>query len=128
MSNPSSPPVPSRGEGGSERAANVFLERLYATGEAYRLMHLMRRELDSSGWRARVKAMAREAARQGRNGDHDGDASPATADELIAAVEQAAHDALPDSLMTTVVGDTLAFVRRHAPPSPSSARPPPDGF
>lgn len=23
-------------------------------------MHLMRRELDSSGWRARVKAMARE--------------------------------------------------------------------
>lgn len=129
MANTSSPPVPPRGERGSERAANVFLERLYSTGEAYRLMHQMRRELDSSGWRARVKAMAREAAQQRERAvDHDGDASPATADELIVAVEQAAHDALPDSLMTTVVGDTLAFVRRHAPPSPSSAHHPPGEY
>jgi len=211
-------------------------------------MHQTRRELDTSGWRARVKAMAREvryppggntrghgrarsrcsgrgmevlcrpvwvgplhcsfaaanapsqlgrngrlrlqAAQRGRDGETDPDAPPMTADELVAAVEQAAHgtfgscrrrdvcvharvgllqvarsagcigsawgvgggragarstmvthhspglacdwgrrgapvraDALPDSVMTAVVGETLAFVRRHAPPSSSSTRP-----
>ncbi|OSX73822.1 hypothetical protein BU14_0325s0002 [Porphyra umbilicalis] len=123
MANTSSPPAPAHEERGSQRAANVFLERLYSTGEAYRLMHQTRRELDTSGWRARVKAMAREAAQQGRDGETGADAPPMTADELVAAVEQAAHDALPDSVMTAVVGETLAFVRRHAPPSSSSTRP-----
>eukprot|EP00170_Pyropia_yezoensis_P006950 contig_28372_g6972 len=93
MENSLSPPVPPPGERGSERAADVFLERLYSTGEAYRLMHQMRRELDSSGWRSRVKAMAREAAhaQQGHCADRGGGAPPATADELIATVEHAAH-------------------------------------
>jgi len=36
MANTSSPPAPAHEERGSQRAANVFLERLYSTGEAYR--------------------------------------------------------------------------------------------
>lgn len=62
MENSLSPPVPPPGERGSERAADVFLERLYSTGEAYRYVwlgspprrHRGRNEFvcGRAGWRA----------------------------------------------------------------------------